>query len=654
MNKLSWYWHRLRAMGPEEIASRIDHTLKKKSWKRRASWVAPQPNIRPADGWSFVREPQPEWQTLIAEADRYLKGEYVFLNSADPRPDQWHYDPMYSMESPRTYSFDIDYRNPEVAGNVKNIWEKNRHHHLTVLSLAFTLTQKEVYAQEVARLLRSWVADNPPMRGVSWTSALELGVRLISWVWTERLLRGSAVHEELFGQKGLMWNSIYWHQWILARYHSHGSSANNHLVGEMAGLFMAATVWPYYTESAEWEKKSREILVREASEQTFASGLNKEIAFTYHFFSFEFFALCALEAEWAGRPFPESYRQIMKKIVEVIPQVSDVAGNLPNYGDGDDGMALQLRPIDSSRSAWVYALGRSWLHARVPAPESLPLMAQMLGATESTEAGQLPLPQHTAFDDAGFYLMSLDRGTSREIFCTADAGPLGFLSIAAHGHADALAFTLNIGGQPVIVDPGTYIYHADMASRAYFRSTLAHNTITLDGEDQSVAGGIFMWVQKARTRLLEWKAGPEGAVFSAEHDGYTRLKGSPVHRRTLSLDAAGLTIKDVVSGSESHHIEWRLHFAPQCDVRIEGATCIVSWPGQAEGLRFALDSRLNWRTAKGEKEAGWYSNRFNVREAAWTLIGTAAVALPFTLDTHLQLTRSDATSPELAGKESRS
>ena len=90
-----------------------------------------------------------------------------------------------------------------------------------------------------------------------------------------------------------------------------------------------------------------------------------------------------------------------------------------------------------------------------------------------------------------------------EIWCRCDAGPHGFLSIAAHAHADALAVEVRYDGTDVLADPGTYCYHGEPRWRSYFRSTLAHNTIEVGGQDQSTSGGPFLWTRHARSGLIE-------------------------------------------------------------------------------------------------------------------------------------------------------
>jgi hypothetical protein len=208
------------------------------------------------------------------------------------------------------------------------------------------------------------------------------------------------------------------------------------------------------------------------------------------------------------------------------------------------------------------------------------------------------------------------RGEPAEIRCLFDAGPLGYLSIAAHGHADALSFTLHVGGVPVLVDPGTGSYHADPMARAYFCSTRAHNTVTVDELDQSEPGGVFMWTSHARARLVERT---EDGI-TAEHTGYRRLKPPVTHRRTATLKEGRLDVIDDLISRGEHHYEFRLHFAPWCRVDLKEGGIDVAW--QRGGLRITRDSQLTYRLAQGEPEAGWYSRGFNLKEPAPTLIGT--------------------------------
>lgn len=626
--KLGWYINRLQAMSPSEIVARGNLAIRKQNWQRRREWIAPQPSLTTQDVWklpSLPSEITSEKQAILDEADRYLQGKYTLLNLSYEEPQiDWHLDPQTNITAPLEFALELNYREPTLVGNVKNIWEKNRHHHLTILALAYALSKNEDYALAVEQQLNSWVKSNPFPQGVNWASSLELGVRLISWTWCDRLIRGSEVHSRLFGANGSLWSAIYWHQWLIAQHYSHGSSSNNHLVGEMAGLFITASLLPVFPESSSWQSLARKILETEVSRQTFPSGINREQAFDYQIFSLEFFLLAGIEAERLGVPFSANYKDWTRRMIEVIPSLVDVGNNRPQYGDGDEGMALQLRPLNSSRLNWLYCLGRQWLEAKVPLPSNNSglLAATLIGADFPDNIEEI---KHTlgsvGFDDAGLFVLA-----SPKVFCLADAGCLGFLSIAAHGHADALSFTLSVGGEPIIVDPGTYLYHSQPQWRGYFRSTKAHNTIVVDGVDQSESAGNFLWTRKAQTKVLSWDAKPQGGMLIAEHDGYMRLQEGVTHLRSIALEDTKLEIKDDIQGTGVHDLEWRIHFSPQCTVDLQGDRIIVK--GEKSKVEIHLDNQLQWTLAKGESEAGWYSSGFNLKQPTYTLIGSIHTKTP--------------------------
>ena len=92
-----------------------------------------------------------ETQHLLREAHAYLKHEWFFFSMDGLREESidWHLDPESEQKAPDTFSLDINHRDERLVGNIKNTWEKSRHHHLSVLALAFRLTRDEHYAAEV-------------------------------------------------------------------------------------------------------------------------------------------------------------------------------------------------------------------------------------------------------------------------------------------------------------------------------------------------------------------------------------------------------------------------------------------------------------------------------------------------------------------------
>ncbi len=175
---------------------------------------------------------------LVAAAQSVLDGTWTVFGV--PRPDSadpdWFADPVTGRRAPqRTLSFRVHHRDEAEIGNVKQIWELSRHHHLTVLAAAYWATGDERYAETVAEQLRSWWPANPFLSGVHWTSGIEIGIRLLSWVWIRRLLADWPKVGDLFENDHDALCQIAWHQEFLAAFPSRGSSANNHLIAEAAG-----------------------------------------------------------------------------------------------------------------------------------------------------------------------------------------------------------------------------------------------------------------------------------------------------------------------------------------------------------------------------------------------------------------------------------
>ena len=132
-----------------------------------------------------------------------------------------------------------------------------------------------------------------------------------------------------------------------------------------------------------------------------------------------------------------------------------------------------------------------------------------------------------------------------------DCGPLGYLGIADHGHADALAITLSVAGEECLVDPGTWSYSQAPAWRDYFRGTSAHNTVRVDGVDQSVSGGRFMWLRKAQARIDRMPRSPGDFDFRGSHDGYLRLDDPVRHRRSVRFKDATLVVRDELAAKQA-------------------------------------------------------------------------------------------------------
>jgi hypothetical protein len=628
-------------MTPAEISHRILRALS--THAERAGLVGagavPPPDLALASP-PWIRAPAGvDAARYLAAAGRIAKGKLdVFaLRDIDlGSPPRWNRDPKTGMEAPVSFGKLLDYRNPRLIGDIKYLWEINRQLHLVTLAQAYALSGDAKYYHVIREHLESWFAACPYRMGPNWSSALEVAIRLINWSVTWQLLGGarSPLFEDAegarFRQRWL--ESVHQHAQFVRGYFSLHSSANNHLIGEAAGLFIAALTWPHWPGARAWLAAAKATLEREALSQNAPDGVNREQAVSYQQFVLDFLLLPLLAARANGQPFSTAYESRIEAMLEYLASIMDVRGNVPMFGDADDGIVVSLAqggdfsPYRSllATGAILFRRGDFKLKAGVLDDKTRWLLGSQSEALfEAQDTTQGRLPPRQAFPEGGYYILGCDFETDNEIRLISDAGPVGYRSIAAHGHADALAFTLSVGGLEFLIDPGTYAYHTQGPWRRYFRGTSAHNTLRVDGRDQSQSGGNFMWLKKARAGCSRWWSTAERDVFEGWQDGYTRLADPVMHRRRIVLRKAArrVAIEDRLEMAGEHEIELFFHCGERCRIDPLPDGYAIGQGAKTLILRLPRSEASGSCIYRGSSApiSGWVSRRFDNKQPSSTI-----------------------------------
>jgi len=671
MQSIGWYFRRARTMSPAELAWRIRSELRdavdacrvplrlypRTDVMPRALPAAPRWCPVPLGDWANLApdDPAAAWRDrLIARADRIAAHRLSFFDLEDVdlgTPIDWNRDHACQRSTPTGFAAAIDYRDYAVAGDAKVVWEPNRHHQFVVLGRAFRATGDRKYAAAIVEQLGSWIDQCPFGTGMNWRSPLELAVRVVNWTWALDLIVDCGLLTEAF--RARVFQAIGLHVWEIARKYSRGTSANNHRIGEACGVFVATSYFPELPDASRLREESRRILAEEIVEQTYPSGATREQALGYQLFVLQLFLYAGLADRRTDRRLPAQFWDRLQRMFGFVEALAR-GGPLPMYGDADDGYVLDLGDPASDVDA-LRDLAAHVFHAGDGAPSSTASETThwLFGSTADTRrrgiasAGAPTRLESTAFEDAGLYVLQWgDMATVDRVSVVFDCGELGFGGLAAHGHADALSIAVRAFGVDVLVDPGTYDYFTFPEWRRYFRGTRAHNTVTVDGGDQSAQLGSFLWGRRATARVLRWGPRPDGGVVAGEHDGYADAAGVTC-RRTLELDGRTrtLTILDEIAGRGGHDVELRFHFAEQCTMTRADHELLVDCGAGTAVLR--LDERLTLTTTKGGEvgEGGWVSRGYHRRTAAWCVSGRVridgAIALRSVLTFGEPSTRTD-------------
>jgi hypothetical protein len=673
---LAWYAHRFTRMSLTEIFWRVHDSALQAAWSGRqvsqtqlVSGLRAGPQVRrftsvlPAG--TAARVPDDAKKSVLTAANELLSGQWEVFGIVryDMILPDWFSDPVTGRRAlADRYAFRINPRSEIQAGNIKHVWEISRLQHLTLLATAWFLSHDDAYARRVADQLDSWWRENPFLSGVNWTSGIEIGIRLISMAWIRRLLNDWPEVAALFEHNELAIRQIRWHQQYLAAFQSRGSSANNHAIAEAAGQLIASCAFPWFRQSRSWQRQSAQLLERELLRNTFPSGISRELASDYHCFVAELVLLAALEAKLAGQPLSQEALRRLCAMLDSGAALLDERQRPPRQGDGDEGRALLLDPPTANRWPSLLAMGDAvfgrldwWPATAADAASSL--VAALVGPASGV-AGR-PARRPWRFADAGLTLLRTRGDRDPEIWCRCDGGPHGYLSIAAHAHADALSVEVRCGGIDILADPGTYSYHSEHDWRSYFRSTIAHNTVELHGQSQSRQGGSFLWLSHADARELDVQDIGDAAEWTAEHDGYLSLRPSARHRRCVRLDRASRTIDivdEIIGGS--HDLRLAFHLGPDIHAQLDGVSALLWWycaSGPCSAV-LELPRNLQWTIYRGSTDPilGWYSAGLGRRTPSFTLVGRGRSASDEPISTRLKfLAGSDSTSPSVTTQAGR-
>jgi hypothetical protein len=656
MQKLDWYYKRFKAMPAGEVAWRIRSSLRdradrvlvghRQKPRKPAAFLnvdgrVSVPEFRLSDTAAGMQERLKEadadivdkkaHDTLMARADKIANHRLDFFDQNDRflgAPIVWNRDHKREQDTPMVYCSKLDYRDVEEAGDCKFVWEPNRHHQLVVLGRAWRLSGDIRFAEAIAEQLESWLNQNPYGVGMNWRSGLELGIRLISWVWTLDLIKESnVIGDEL---RNRILDSISRHIWEIDRKYSRGSSVNNHLIGEAAGVFVAASYFSDLKNAPRWQARSRAILNREISNQTYPDGGNMEQAIGYHLFVLQFFVVAGITARACGNDFPKSYWSQVEKMFEFLGALREGGDEPPAFGDCDDGYVLDIGNDSRSVAEWM-AVGASlfdrsdfktWSRG-CSEPVKWLLGEQGQQRFQRIHKQQNKTLTSRAFKDSGYYLLQNGEFNSPDrISVVFDCGPLGMGPLAGHGHADALSFTLRAFGTEILVDPGTYDYFSYPEWRKYFRSTRAHNTVVIDGQDQSKMLGPFLWGRRANSECLSWQPSDAGGKVIGQHDGYKNLDEPAIHKRMLDLEARELVIRDDIITRGIHKIEVFFHLAENCLVNPAGGNRYLVHVSSGT-TEIDLDPSLHVECLNGSEDpiCGWVSRGYHQKRASTTLVG---------------------------------
>ncbi len=401
---------------------------------------------------------------------------------------------------------------------------------------------------EVIEKIIKWLNENPYPNGLAWAVGLDVAIRAINL----------SLIFSITGKKELE-EHLYYHYLYLKKmlWLSKNAIRNNHYLGELI-VFVLLAKMMNRQEAAKLSKKAK----KEIEKQFYPDGVNIEQSVRYHKFSLEFVLLAKL--------FLNIETPIIEKAAEFLLALKKPDGSWPSIGDDDLGCVLRLHNDELNGD---YRAILSLLSLIFDRPDFKIAAEELSAETElflkdaaSKWAGLKELePKNTYLFDKGG-LFNYRTGWKRnDSYFLVKFGPHKW-----HAHADLFHIELSINGQNILVDSGTYRYNNVPEQRRYFRSTAAHNTISINDLDQTKQWTTFRWHKPARVTEWNLEENSKGFEFMGTHDGYKSI--GLVHSRRIfgPSDLKKLIVNDCIEGKGTGIIKLFWHFSPELSLEKTG------------------------------------------------------------------------------------
>lgn len=440
---------------------------------------------------------------------------------------------------------------------LQHLWRYNLHYFEYLFKLAYEFSKEDKQDKNYLKykeLVENWIENNPYAFGDGW-HPYTISLRITNWIATYQIFKEEISREKAF-EKSFR-KSIY-QQYKYLQNNLEKDVLGNHYFENIKALIVASV----FFEDTKVKNKFKKELLKQLKEQILEDGMHFELSPMYHKIILEDLIKIAY---WLKND--EVYKKLItyiQKMIDVTYSLEKNFGKTPAFNDSADGVSKDYKCLLEVCKKYFELT-----------PES-----------------------NTSLIKSGFYI--IEDQNKKLIFDTGEICPT---YLPAHGHCDALSFELSKNGFPLIVNSGTYRYE-NGEWRDFFRSTKAHNTVSVSSKEQSQFWGSFR-VAKRINRVRRKQFIYKNIEFYA--GSYVSYSGTEHKRFIGNIDNKTIIVLDYVNAVSEDNIQSYLHFVPETSVIIENN--IVHAVNNKESIKLTPIG-----ISKIDLEQGWYSEQFNAKE----------------------------------------
>lgn len=543
--------------------------------------------------------------------------------------------------------------------------EFNKHSHFVELARAFLVTSNERYTQEFILELEEWVHRNPIHYGISWIDPMAVAQRMISWMISIFMFIGNSSYLQGEHLESVIKN-ILLHGAYLFQILADKNQRPSRYIAASSALYIFSCLFPEFDCVDRWKSKALRTLENESSVQFLADGVYRERSLGMQVLLTEFLMLPLIIDKISNVQSSPAILSVVERSLEFLIYTLTPYGNNVNFGDtpATHVWNLSLSPQDNFKNllcigAYLFNRGDMKFASGDVTEDFIWFFGEEGEEIYKSIVPKEPEKNSRVFIDGGYFSFR-DSWTSDSTYCLfygnskkpsppPDKG-INLLS----PHKDFLSFALYVRGEPFIIETGSYKGAKQFGTDdiySYFNKTTAHNSVLVDGKEQSLAKNIkgsrkYMHLLKTR-----WLFSDDFDYVMSGHAGFDDVKNSVIHRREILYlkSKKWFIIRDTIEGSDVLNVTNTYNLSPELDISLRGDYgCLIHAKREYIRLNMYYPGPFECKQSRGKIEpnlSGWYSKSFNRVDPCYKIEYSSKIQLPCQIYTWISWARGEFRIP---------
>ncbi|MFX0134347.1 MAG: heparinase II/III family protein [Candidatus Hodarchaeota archaeon] len=551
-------------------------------------------------------------QRIIEKADNILKNQFKIYekNIRFEGEINWNYSFFGNKNWSNKHIKYIKKPQDLGIGDLRYNWRFNSHYFLYSLGLAYYFTRDEKYSKKLITLILDWIKKNPVNFNLSWKSSLITSYRLISWIFSLKLIRNSlALNNEIIYK---IFRSMFQHAFYISI--NSEKYSYNHTIGEAFGLFLFSYIFQEITIVKKWYKKSCKLFKKQITRQTLIDGVNIERSTNYHRITLEFFTLFLI---LKPNLLNTTEKRLINQMYTFLAYSIKPDNTIPMVGDTDDEYIIPRDFYDNYKNHSfpneLISLGCVLFNRkdlRFLCKRFFPMPILIMGIDFYDRFKKIPSiePRNKFhfFKNGGYFIArnSFKNDSNFLFFDMAKFQPPN----GSHDHQDVSNIIYSYKGRPILIDAGTYRYNDSLKIRNYFRRYKSHNVLVVNGADKIYSLRRFGWNKLPRVKK-EFILTDSKYLLKVQHDGFKNFLTS--RKLTATKDLEMLEIYDSLKVQKKLEKKIKIlllfHFHERTKIKIENDEVIIN-----NNLKMSFNENKNLYL-KIHKSTYYYSPLYGVK-----------------------------------------